>query len=275
VLEYWSDAKAPSSIHSKQYSITPLLQYSILLETRQQKPAIPLPLHLETEHHDGLSERPSKKEIHPLYPEPEFPGQKRSEMKVEFQKLQDLLHSLLPILRDLADIIREEGITASLFLFLDQTEENSVFYEILSVELGTLIECHELSGVPTLEAGTLGGPVYVDAARLFLCSVEDTASLFSPDFNHLLISRDEPPLNIVPHEFTSTNGIKMLQPDSAANNQSQILLVQSRAGAKTALPAADTMCSELPRNHASHFTRPQRFGKKKTPLTLIEGAKGV
>jgi hypothetical protein len=82
-------------------------------------------------------------------------------------------------------------------------------------------------------------------------------------------------MNIVHDKFTFANGIQMFYPKIAANHQSQILRVQSRAGLKTALPTTDTVRSGLLRVHAGHFTRLRHFGKKKTPFTLAKKAKGA
>jgi hypothetical protein len=166
-------------------------------------------------------------------------------MKVKFQKLQDLFHGLLSVLGDSTDVIGEEGITASFILFFDQAQENTVFDNILSLELGSLIEFHELFRVPALEAGTLRRPILVDAAGLLLCSVERAASFFVPDFNHLLNRRDDPSMNIVPNQLTFAKGIQTPQADKSANHLSQILRVQSRAGLEAAFPATDTVISGL------------------------------
>jgi len=259
-------------------SNTPSLQYSILLETREKEASVRLPFHLETERHDGFREGSPKKEVHFLHSEPELLGQKRPEVEVEFQKLQNPFYRLLSVLGDPANMVKKDSITAFFPLFFDYAQENTAFYNIFSLELGALVESHELCSVPALEAGALRGPVFVNGAVFFLSVIENTATLtasFLPDFDHFLISGNDSPMNIVSDEFTFSNSIKMLSPQIPAFHQSLILHLQGRARLQTAFPATDTASSRRLRIHAGHFTRPWHFGKKKTPFIFTAKAKGV
>jgi hypothetical protein len=100
-------------------------------------------------------------------------------------------------------------------------------------------------------------------------------ALLLSDFNHFLISRDDPSTNVVPHEFAFANSDQVFYRDKPLTHQSQILRLQGGAGSQAALPTTDAVSSRLLRIHAGHFTRPGPFGKKKTPFSLTKKPKGV
>jgi hypothetical protein len=184
--------------------------------------------------------------------------QKRPEVKVEFQEVQKGFDGFLSVLRNSADMLLEQGVAASFFLFFHEPEENSAFYHILPVEFGAPINLHELRRIPALESSALGRSLFINGTGFLLFVIEDAVSFADfalPHFNHFLISRHDPTVNIVSDHFALANGIKLFHAEKAPTHQGQIVCLEGRAGFHAALSATDTVGPELVQIHTPHFRR--------------------